>query len=66
MSAQRRTKQAESLETRLAMEAARLREEAMKLQPSAEREQLLRRARQCDTGADMSEWLHSPGLQPPA
>jgi hypothetical protein len=26
---------------------------------------LLRRARQCDTGAHMSAWLRSSGLQPP-
>jgi hypothetical protein len=31
----------------------------------AVREQVLRRARQCETGAHMSEWLRSSGLQPP-
>ncbi len=65
MSERRRIKQAESLEIRLAAEAVRLREKAGNLQPGAEREQLLRKARQCDTGSHMTEWLHSPGLQPP-
>jgi hypothetical protein len=61
----RRFKQTDLLEDRLAAEAARLREEAKTLKFGPTREQLLRRARQCDTGAHMSEWLRSPGLQPP-
>jgi hypothetical protein len=35
------------------------------LPPGALREQVLRKARQCETGSHMSEWLRSPGLQPP-
>jgi hypothetical protein len=58
-------KQTVSLEGRLADEAKRLREEAKALPPGAVREALIRRARQADTGARMSEWLRSPGLQPP-
>ena len=58
-------KQTVSLEGRLADEAKRLREEAKALPPGAFREALIRRARQADTGARMSEWLRSPGLQPP-
>jgi len=61
----RRFKQTQSLEIRLAEEAKRLREEAKLLPPGAVREELLRRARQCETGAHMSDWLLSPGLQPP-
>ena len=61
----RRFKQTHSLEERLAEEAKRLREEAKLLPPGALRENLLRRARQCDTGSHMSEWLRSPELQPP-
>jgi hypothetical protein len=49
----------------LAAEAKRLRQEAKKLRPGAEREALLRLARQAETGSHMSEWLSSPGLQPP-
>jgi hypothetical protein len=61
----RRFKQTQSLELRLAKEAERLREEAKLLPPGAVREALLRRARQAETGSHMSEWLRSPGLQPP-
>lgn len=61
----RRFKQTDLLEERLATEAIRLRDEARLLPPGAVREQVLRRARQCETGAHMSEWLRSPGLQPP-
>ena len=61
----RRFKQTKSLEERLAQEAKRLREQAKLLPPGAVREALLRRARQAETGSHMSEWLSSPGLQPP-
>ena len=61
----RRLKQTDSLEQRLAAEAKRLREEAKLLPPGAVREATLRRARQAETGAHMTEWLTSPGLQPP-
>ncbi|KJC35285.1 MULTISPECIES: hypothetical protein [unclassified Bradyrhizobium] len=61
----RRFKQIHSLEERLAQEAARLRERARKLPPGSEREALLRKARQAETGSHMSEWLRSPGLQAP-
>ena len=61
----RRFKQTVNLEERLAEEAKRLRAQADRLPPGAEREALLRKARRCDTGAHMSQWLQSPGLQPP-
>ncbi|HXI08421.1 MAG: hypothetical protein ACRCVA_04685 [Phreatobacter sp.] len=61
----RRFKQTRSLEERLAQEAKRLREEARSHSPGVEREALLRKARQAETGSHMSEWLTSPGLQPP-
>ena len=61
----RRFKQTQSLEERLAEEAKRLREEAKSLPPGAVREALLRKARQAETGSHMSQWLSSPGLQPP-
>jgi hypothetical protein len=61
----RRFKQTQSLEERLSEEAKRLREEAQLLPPGAVREALLRRARQAETGSHLSEWLSSPGLQPP-
>ncbi|WP_249128090.1 hypothetical protein [Bradyrhizobium lablabi] len=61
----RRFKQSDPLEERLAEEAKRLREEAKLLPPGTTREQVLRKARQCETGSHISEWLRSPGLQPP-
>jgi hypothetical protein len=61
----RRFTQTHSLEERLAKEARRLREQAELLPPGATREAVLRRARQAETGSRMSEWLRSPGLQPP-
>jgi len=42
-----------------------LRGEAKELPPGIERDQLIRRARQADTGSHMNRWLTSPGLQPP-
>ena len=65
MQRRRRFKQTVSLEERLAQEAARLRELAKKLPAGFEREALLRKARQAETGSHLSEWLRSPGLQPP-
>jgi hypothetical protein len=61
----RRFIQTRSLEERLAEEAKRLREEAGLLKPGAIRDELIRRARQAETGSHMSEWLRSPGLRPP-
>jgi hypothetical protein len=61
----RRMKQTDTLEVRLAEEAKRLREEAKTMKPGPAREGLLRKARQCETGSHMSEWLRSPELQPP-
>jgi hypothetical protein len=61
----RRFKQIQSLEARPGQEATRLRGEAKLLPPGARREQLLRKARQAETGSHISEWLRSPGLQAP-
>jgi hypothetical protein len=66
MQLRRRYGKAAPLEDRLAEEAKRLREEAKGLPPGAARDDLIRKARQCETGSHMSEWLRSPGLQPPA
>ncbi|MCP4615363.1 MAG: hypothetical protein GY844_02890 [Bradyrhizobium sp.] len=65
MEQRRRFKQTQSLEDRLSAEAKRLREEAKSLPSGTAREALLRKARQTETAADMSEWLSSPGLRPP-
>ena len=61
----RRFKQTQSLERRLIEEAAKLRNEAREIAPGAERESLMRRARQAETASHMSEWLRPPDLQPP-
>jgi hypothetical protein len=60
-----RFKQTEPLERRLVEEAAKLRKEAQGTPPGVERERLIRRARLAETASHMSEWLMSPGLQPP-
>lgn len=54
-----------SFEERLAAEAMRFREAAKEAKPGLERELLMRRARQAETASQMSQWLRSPGLQPP-
>jgi hypothetical protein len=61
----RRFKQTSSLEERLTEQVQRLREEAKSLPPGIERERIIRKARQAETGARITEWLNSPGLQPP-
>jgi hypothetical protein len=65
MQHRRRFTQTTSLEERLAQEAERLREQAKELPHGPEREIILRKARQAETGSHMSEWLTSPGLRPP-
>ena len=61
----RRIKQTRSLEERLAEQAAQLKEQASQLPAGAEREALLKKARVAETGAHLTDWLTSPGLQPP-
>ena len=60
-----RFKQSTSLDQRLAEQAERLRIEARGTRPGALRDRLLRLARQAETGAQMNEWLSSPGLRAP-
>jgi hypothetical protein len=62
----RRIKHKATFEERLAEEARRFKEEAEQQPPgSMARDLLLRRARQAETAAHISDWLSSPGLQPP-
>jgi len=61
----RRVNQTDILEQRLSKEAKRLRQKAELLRPGAVRDATLRWAQQAETGAHISEWLRSPGLQPP-
>lgn len=60
-----RSKHTQTFEERLAEEAARFRKAAEEAPPGMPRELLLKRARQAETAAHMSDWLKSPGLQPP-
>ena len=62
---QRPFKELEPLEVRLTQEAEKLRKDAKAVPPGMERDRLVRRARQAETGSHMSSWLRSPGLQPP-
>ena len=50
---------------KLSEEAQRLREEARRAQHPKDRDQLLRKARQTETAAQINEWVSSPGLRPP-
>jgi hypothetical protein len=65
MQHRRRFKQIKSLEDRLTEEANRLRERAKSLPPGPQREALLGKARQAETGSHLSEWLTSSGLRTP-
>ncbi|WP_426437811.1 hypothetical protein [Bradyrhizobium genosp. P] len=61
----RRVKHEQSLEIRLADGARQLREKAKQLPPGAEREALLRKARNNETAANITGLLASPDLHPP-
>ena len=65
MQRRRRIKNTVSLEECLAEEAKRLREKAKKLPHGPTRDGLLRKAGEDERVAQMTEWITSPGLQPP-
>jgi hypothetical protein len=54
-----------TFEQRLTQEAHRVKERAKTLPQGKEREFLSRKARQLETASHISEWISSPGLQPP-
>ena len=54
-----------TLEARLAAFAADARQRAAALPPGTERDELLNKARQADTAANLTSWCDSPGLRPP-
>jgi hypothetical protein len=60
----RRFKQPDLLEFRVEIEAANLLKQAEGLPPSIRPDELVRKARQAETAAHISEWLRSPGVQP--
>lgn len=61
----RRFKQQLSLQDRLASWADEVRAKAKQLPPGAEKDELLRKARQADTASRLDEWANSPALQSP-
>ena len=61
----RRIKQVLPLHDRLILWANKVREQAAKLPPGRERDDLIEKARQADTALHMEDWANSPGLQPP-
>jgi hypothetical protein len=58
-------KQTTSFEQRLAEQARLHRQKAKSPPPRIEREEAVRKARQAETGAQITEWLSSPGLWAP-
>jgi hypothetical protein len=62
---QRRRSTPHTFEDNIAAERAKLEAELAKLKPGPQMVVLRKKIRQLDTAAHMSEWLSSPGLQPP-
>lgn len=65
MKKRRRFKQTTSLKDRLVSFAKATRERASLLRPGAEKEELLKKARQADTAARLDDWANSRGLRSP-
>jgi len=61
----RRFKQTKSLQDRLRTFAEDVRTQAAELPPGADKDDLLRKARQADTASRLDEWVNSSGLQTP-
>jgi len=49
----------------MAEQVTKLKEQATQLPAGPERDALLRLASPAETGAHLSDWVQSPGLQPP-
>jgi hypothetical protein len=60
----RRVRQTVSLQDRLAQRARDDRDQARRLPPGREREELLRRARRAESASQMTEWLSFPPSKP--
>jgi hypothetical protein len=65
MQMRRRFTQISSLSDRLIQQAQNLRQQADGMPAGVRRDELLKKARQAETTANVDEWLSSPGLQPP-
>ncbi len=62
---QRRRSLPHTFEENIAAEKAKLEAQVAKLKPGPQRDALLGKIRQLNTASHMSDWLRSPGLQPP-
>ena len=62
---QRRRSLPHTFEEKIAVEKAKLEAQIAQLKPGPQKDALLRKIRQLDTATHISEWLSSPGLQPP-
>jgi hypothetical protein len=62
---QRRRSQPHSFEDQISAEKIRLQEQLALTAHGPQRDALVRKIRQLETASHMSEWLRSPGLQPP-
>jgi hypothetical protein len=60
----KRSKQIVPFKERLALWAQRNREDAARLQPGPQRDELLEKAQQADTAAHLVDWVESPRLHP--
>ena len=60
-----RFKRKAALKARLGLEAQQLRDEARSFPPGHKRDSLLRKTHRNEIASDITEWLTSPGLQPP-
>ena len=61
----RRRSVSHTFEENIAAERARVEAQLARLKPGPQMDALHRKIRQLDAAAHMSEWLASPGLQPP-
>ena len=53
------------MEDRIAARTREINARAEALPPGAERDKLIRRARQAETALQIQDWLNSPGLRSP-
>ena len=62
---QRRRSVSHTFEENIAAEKAKLEAQVAKLKPGPQMDAALKKIRQLETAAHISEWLSSPGLQTP-
>lgn len=65
MAERRRVRQTLSFKDRLILWSQKVREDADKMRPGRERDDLLRKVGQADLATHVDDWVNSPGLQPP-